>query len=72
MVRVRSVAPDSLAAELEITPGTELLAINGRPLDDFLDWEFLSADDAFVLRARTAAGQDVEYDIERPDDLPMG
>jgi putative radical SAM enzyme (TIGR03279 family) len=72
MVRVRSVAPESLAAELDIRPGTELLAINGRALDDFLDWEFLSADDAFVLRARTAAGEDIEYDIERPPDLPMG
>jgi putative radical SAM enzyme (TIGR03279 family) len=72
MVRVRSVTPNSLAAELEIEPGTELLAINGRPLDDFLDWEFLSADDAFLLRARTPAGQDIEYDIERPEDFPMG
>jgi putative radical SAM enzyme (TIGR03279 family) len=72
MVRVKSVAPHSLAAELEIRPGTELLAINGRALDDFLDWEFLSADDAFVLHVRTAAGDEVEYDIERPTDLPMG
>jgi putative radical SAM enzyme (TIGR03279 family) len=72
MVRVRSVAPDSLAAELDIVPGTELLAINGRALDDFLDWEFLSADEAFVLRARTPAGDDIEYDIERPTDLPTG
>jgi putative radical SAM enzyme (TIGR03279 family) len=72
MVRVRSVAPDSLATELGITPGTELLAINGRALDDFLDWEFLSADDAFLLRARTPEGEAIEYDIERPADLPMG
>jgi putative radical SAM enzyme (TIGR03279 family) len=50
----------------------ELMAINGRPLDDFLDWEFLSAEDAFLLRARTSGGQEIEYDIERPDDLPMG
>jgi putative radical SAM enzyme (TIGR03279 family) len=72
MVRVKSVASPSLAAELEIQPGMELLAINGRPLEDFLDWEFLSADDAFLLTARTPGGDDVEYDIERPGDLPMG
>ena len=72
MVRVRSVAPHSLAAELAIQPGTELLAINGRALEDFLDWEFLSADETFLLRARTPAGEDVEFDIERPDGLPMG
>jgi putative radical SAM enzyme (TIGR03279 family) len=72
MVRVRSVAPESLAAELGIVPGTELLAIGGRALDDFLDWEFHSADDAFVLRTRTPGGETIEYDVERPEGLPFG
>ena len=72
MIRVKSVAPSSLAAELGITPGTELVTVDGRALDDFLDWEFLSADERFVLRARDADGQETEYDIERPHDLPMG
>jgi len=72
MVRVKSVAPGGLAAELGIAPGTELVAINDRPLDDFLDWEFLSADEAFVLLARQPDGSAVEYDIERPEDLPFG
>jgi putative radical SAM enzyme (TIGR03279 family) len=72
MVRVRSVAPDTLAAELGLQPGTELLAIGGRALEDFLDWEFLSADDRFVLLVRLPSGETVEYDIERPDGLPMG
>ena len=39
-------ADGSLAAELGLAPGDELLAINGRELVDFLDWEFLAADDA--------------------------
>jgi putative radical SAM enzyme (TIGR03279 family) len=72
MVRVQAVAPDSVAAELGITPGTELLAIDGHALEDFLDWEFRSADDAFLLSTRLPDGQDVEFDIERPDDLPFG
>src|SRR2546421_9809799 len=72
MIRVQSVAPDSLGAELGLTPGTELLAVNGRALEDFLDWEFLTADDRFVLGARMATGQEVEFDIERPEGLAMG
>jgi putative radical SAM enzyme (TIGR03279 family) len=72
MIRVQSVAPDSLGAELGLAPGTELLAVNGRALEDFLDWEFLTADDRFVLAARLATGQDVEFDIERPEGLAMG
>lgn len=72
MIRVQAVAPRTLGAELGLSPGTELLAIGGRPLEDFLDWEFLTADDQFVLRARLPDGEEVEYDIERPEGLPMG
>ncbi len=72
MIRVQAVAPDTLGAALHLVPGTELLAVNSRALEDFLDWEFLTADDQFVLQARLPTGQEVEYDVERPEGLPMG
>ena len=72
MIRVQAVAPETLGAALQLTPGTELLAINGRDLEDFLDWEFLTADDQFVLQARLPSGEEIEYDIERPEGMPMG
>ena len=72
MVRVESVAPNSIAAELGLTPGTELLSVNGRELHDFLDWEFLSADEQFRLLANLPNGEAVEFDIERPEGFPMG
>jgi len=72
VIRVQAVAPDSLGAALELIPGTELLAVNGKDLEDFLDWEFLTADEHFVLRARLASGEEIEYDVERPEGLPMG
>ena len=72
MVRVLRVQPDSIAAELGITPGAELLAVNGRPLEDFLDWEFLTADDSFELEAKLADGEHVVFEIERESSDPMG
>ncbi|HEX9705291.1 MAG TPA: DUF512 domain-containing protein [Gemmatimonadales bacterium] len=72
MIRVQTVAPDSLGAALGLIPGTELLAVNDRDLEDFLDWEFLTADDRFVLRAKLPSGEEVAYDVERPEGLPMG
>ena len=72
MVRVQSVAPHSLGAELGLVPGTELHAVNGRALEDFLDWEFLTADDRFLLEARLPTGDAIEYDVERPEGLPLG
>ncbi len=72
MIRVQSVAAGSIGVELGLLPGTELLAVNGRPLEDFLDWEFLTADEHFVLAMRLPGGEQIEYDIERPEGLPMG
>ena len=72
MLRIRTIAPDSIGHELGLVPGTQLLAVNGRSLEDFLDWEFLTAEDRFLLAARLPSGEDVEYDIERPEGFPMG
>ena len=69
---MQAVAPGGLGAALGLVPGTELLSVNGRPLDDFLDWEFLTADDAFLLHARLPSGDEIEYDVERPEELPLG
>lgn len=72
MVRVARVASPSIAEELGIVPGTELLAIGERALDDFLDWEFLSADEAIELEARDPSGETVVYEIERDLSEPFG
>ena len=53
-------------------PGTELRAINGRELGDFLDWEFLSADDELVIDARLPGGEEIVYEVERPEGETMG
>jgi len=72
VIRVQAVAPDTLGAALQLTSGTELIAVNDRDLEDFLDWEFLTADDHFMLRVKLPSGEEVEYDVERPEGLPMG
>jgi putative radical SAM enzyme (TIGR03279 family) len=72
MIRVTAVHPDSIAAELGLREGTELLSVNGQGLEDFLDWEFLTADEAFLLHVRQPDGEEIEFDIERPLGEPMG
>ncbi len=72
MVRVSKVHPASIADELGVVAGTQLLTVNGRELADFLDWEFLGADDELVIEARTPTGEDVVYEIERDPGEPFG
>ena len=66
MVKVSGVAAGSIAEELGIVAGTDLLTVNGRELEDFLDWEFLTAEDEFLLHVRLPDGEEIEFDIERP------
>jgi len=72
MVKVSRVEQNSIAEELGILPGTELLTVNGRPLSDFLDWEFLTADEELTIEARQPDGEEVIYELERLDGEPLG
>ena len=72
MVKVSRVVENSVAAELGILPGTELLSVNGRPVSDFLDWEFLTADEELVIEGRQPDGEEIVYELERLDGEPLG
>lgn len=72
MVRVSNVIAGSVASELGIVPGTELVSVNGREVADFLDWEFLTADDELVIEARQPDGEPVIYEVERPEGEMLG
>src|SRR5262245_60743054 len=72
MIKVAAVQPDSIADELGLKAGTEVVAVNGREVEDFLDWEFLTADEEFLLQVRQPDGEEIEFEIERPLDEPMG
>src|SRR5438045_1764467 len=72
MVKVSRIEQNSIADELGILPGTELLTVNGRELADFFDWEFFTADDDLIIDARLPDGEAVVYDVERPEGEGMG
>src|SRR5438105_2294448 len=72
MVKVSRIEQNSIADELGIALGTELLTVNGRPLADFLDWEFLTADEELVIEARQPDGEEIIYELERPGGEPLG
>jgi putative radical SAM enzyme (TIGR03279 family) len=72
MIKVTAVHPGSIAEEIGLRPGTELLSVNGRELEDFLDWEFLTAEEEFNLHLRHPNGEEIEFEIERPLTEPLG
>jgi putative radical SAM enzyme (TIGR03279 family) len=72
MIKVTAVADRSIGEALGLRPGSELLSINGRMLEDFLDWEFLSAEEEFTLHIRQPGGEEIEFEIERLLTEPLG
>ena len=72
MVRVSRVLPGSICEEMGVVVGTELLTVNGRELADFLDWEFLTADEELIIEARLPNGEAIIYEVERPEGEGLG
>jgi putative radical SAM enzyme (TIGR03279 family) len=72
MVRVSAVEDGLLGATLGIVRGSELRAVNGRAIDDFLDWEFLSADEQFTVDVRQPDGSEHTWTVIRPEGASMG
>ncbi|MCR4338392.1 MAG: DUF512 domain-containing protein [Gemmatimonadaceae bacterium] len=72
MIKVARVLPDSIAEQVGIVPGTELKTVNGRKLADFLDWEFLTAEDELLIEAALPGGEELVLEIERPDAESLG
>src|SRR4051812_1373976 len=72
MVRVSRVEHGGIAEAVGITTGTELLSVNDRPVADFLDWEFLTAEEELVIEAKQPDGEAVIYELERLDGEPLG
>lgn len=72
MVRVAKVEAGSIAEELGIVPGTEIHRVNGREIQDFLDWEFLAADEELTVEIVHPIEGEMALEIEREAQEPWG
>ncbi len=72
MVRVARVLPESIADALSVVAGTEILTVNGREIADFLDWEFLTADDVLEIEVRLPEGELAILEVEREEGDVLG
>jgi len=72
MIRIASVEPGSIAADLELPAGLAVLEINGRPVRDGLDLLFYQAEPALRVLAEQRTGERFLFEIEKPADEPLG
>jgi putative radical SAM enzyme (TIGR03279 family) len=69
---ITQVLPGGIAEEMGLEPGDRILAINGHPLRDIIDYNFYSDGCELSLQVCQADGTLCEVSVERDEDEPMG
>lgn len=73
-VVITEITPDSLAAELELSPNDRIIRVNGRPVRDYLDFRFQTAgetDLTFQVKKTNGETHDIEFDRDEGEDLGL-
>lgn len=72
-VLITEVAPDSLAAEMELAPDDRIVRVNGRVVRDYLDFRFQTAGETELeLLVKKSGGETWELEIERDEGEDFG
>lgn len=71
-IPIVSVFPDSIAADLGLLPGDELLSIEGQLPKDYIDFVYLTSDDCFRLVVLKASGAKQIFEVEREPGEELG
>lgn len=69
---ITKVLPGSIAEEMEIEPGDQLLEINGEMIEDVFDYRFDIKDEMVEVLIRKADGEEWLLEIEKEYDEELG
>ena len=70
---IKSIEPGSIAEEMELMPGDELLTVNGEEIEDVFDYQFqIKGADYVELGVRRADGEEWLLEIDKEYDEDLG
>lgn len=69
---IKKVLPGSIAEELELEPGDELISINGQLVEDVFDYHYLMNDEYLEILIRKKNQEEWELEIEKEYEEDLG
>lgn len=69
---IENVVPGSIAEEIELEVGDEILGINGEIPKDIIDYKYLISDELVNLDIRKRSGEVITFEIEKEYDEDIG
>ncbi|MCD8052450.1 MAG: DUF512 domain-containing protein [Lachnospiraceae bacterium] len=70
--KICRVLPGSITEELELAAGDVVVSINGQEMEDIFDYEYLCQDEYLEVLVRTAAGEEILFEVEKEEDEELG
>lgn len=69
---IKEVKENSIAEEMELEPGDEVLSVNGQEIEDVFDYHYLMDDDYIELAVRKQNGEEWLLEIDKKFDEELG
>ena len=69
---IQTVFPDTIASEIGLEEGDQLLSINGQKIKDVIDYRFLIHDEQIELEIEKKSGEIIIFYIEKDYDEDLG
>lgn len=66
------ILPGSIAEECGFEKGDKLISVNGTPIEDTFDYQYLISDEFLVLEVESVQGEVVEIEIEKDAEEDLG
>ncbi len=69
---IKKIEPGSIAEQMEIEAGDELLAVNGQEIEDIFDYRFLVEDEYVEVLIKKPSGEEWLLEIDKDEDEDLG
>ncbi|MBE5960251.1 MAG: DUF512 domain-containing protein [Lachnospiraceae bacterium] len=69
---IKRILPGSIAEEMELEPGDELIRINGKKIVDVFDYHYLTNDEFLEVIVKKKNGEEWELEIEKENQDDLG